>query len=86
MTDRELMQQALDVLEDIFGKNKVDVGIITALRERLKQAHESVKWVGLTQDEQNEVFKTFSKSDAYKRDFLNRVASAIETKLKEKNA
>ena len=84
MTDRELMQQALDVLEDIFGKNKVDVGIITALRER-QQAHESVKWVGLTQDEQNEVFKTFSKSDAYKRDFLNRVASAIETKLKEKN-
>jgi hypothetical protein len=37
MTDRELMQQALDVLEDIFGKNKVDVGIITALRERLAQ-------------------------------------------------
>ena len=107
MTDRELMQQALDVLEDIFGKNKVDVGIITALRERLAQPEqwqglaadstiqtvpaqggllpESVKWVGLTQDEQNEVFKTFSKSDAYKRDFLNRVASAIETKLKEKN-
>jgi len=37
MTDRELMQQALDVLEDIFGKNKVDVGIITALRERLAE-------------------------------------------------
>jgi hypothetical protein len=42
-------------------------------------------WLGLTQDEQDKVFKTFSKSDAYKRDFLNRIASAIEAKLKEKN-
>lgn len=31
------MQQALLVLEDVFGKNKIDVGIITALRERLAQ-------------------------------------------------
>jgi hypothetical protein len=43
------------------------------------------EWVGLTEAEQDKVFKTFSKSDAYKRDFLNRVASAIEAKLKEKN-
>jgi hypothetical protein len=42
-------------------------------------------WVGLTQDEQDKVFKTFSKSDAYKRDFLNRIASAIEAKLRERN-
>ena len=46
MTDRELLEQALDVLEDIFGKNKVDVGIITALRERLTQPEqEPVAWV-----------------------------------------
>jgi hypothetical protein len=43
------------------------------------------EWIGLTEKEQDEVFKTFSRSDAYKRDFLNRVARAIETKLKEKN-
>jgi len=54
----------------------------------VKQAyaeHEPVAWIGLTQDEQDEVFKTFSKADAYKRNFLNRVANAIEAKLKEKN-
>jgi hypothetical protein len=37
MTDRELMQMALWVLEDVFGKNKVDVGVIEALRARLAQ-------------------------------------------------
>lgn len=37
MTDREALQMALDVLEDVFGKNKVDVGAITALRAALEQ-------------------------------------------------
>ncbi len=32
---REVMRLALDCLEDIFGKNKVDVGAINALREVL---------------------------------------------------
>jgi energy-converting hydrogenase A subunit M len=32
---REVMQVALYCLEDIFGKNKVDVGAINALREML---------------------------------------------------
>ena len=46
MTDRELMQQALDVLEDIFGKNKIDVGVINRLRDRLAQPEqEPVAWV-----------------------------------------
>ena len=46
MTDRELMGQALDVLEDIFGKNKIDVGVINRLRERLAQPEqEPVAWV-----------------------------------------
>jgi len=31
-----LRRQALEALEDVFGKNKVDVGIINALKERLK--------------------------------------------------
>lgn len=34
--DEALLRQALEALEDVFGKNKVDVGIINALRERLK--------------------------------------------------
>ena len=33
--DTALLRQALETLEDVFGKNKVDVGIINALRERL---------------------------------------------------
>jgi len=46
MTDRELMQQALDVLEDIFGKNKIDVGVINRLRDRLAQpVQDPVAWM-----------------------------------------
>lgn len=32
---RKLLSQALDVLEDVFGKGKVDVPIITAIQEQL---------------------------------------------------
>lgn len=32
------MKQALEALEDIFGKNKVDVGAINALRQAIEQA------------------------------------------------
>ena len=34
--DEALLRRSLEALEDVFGKNKVDVGIINALRERLK--------------------------------------------------
>ena len=34
---RAAAQQALETLEDIFGKNKVDIGAITALRAALAQ-------------------------------------------------
>ncbi len=34
----EAMKQALDALEDIFGKNKVDVGAINVLRQAIEQA------------------------------------------------
>jgi hypothetical protein len=34
----EAMKQALEALEDIFGKNKVDVGAINALRQAIEQA------------------------------------------------
>jgi hypothetical protein len=45
MTDRELMQQALDALE-IYGANSPDVDqTITALRERLAQPQRT-HWEG----------------------------------------
>jgi hypothetical protein len=34
----EAMKLALDALEDIFGKNKVDVGAINVLRQSIEQA------------------------------------------------
>jgi len=39
----EAMKQALETLEDIFGKNKVDVGAINALRQAIEQAEKKEK-------------------------------------------
>ena len=78
MTDRELMQQALETLEDIFGKNKVDVGIITALRQPLAQPEQ---WVGLTEAEKVNVAIDCGCADVAWMDF----ADAIEAKLRDKN-
>lgn len=35
------MKQALDALEDIFGKEKIDVGAINALRQAIEQAEQA---------------------------------------------
>ena len=44
-------EQALEALEDIFGKNKVDVGAITALRAALAEhEQEPVAWMVYTLD------------------------------------
>jgi len=42
----EAMKQALEALEDIFGKNKVDVGAINSLRQAIAEAEkiEPVAW------------------------------------------
>jgi len=47
MTNLEVMKFALGALEDVFGKNKVDVGAITALRQAIKQAgkQKPVAWL-----------------------------------------
>ena len=37
MTKDEALKLALEALEDIFGKNKVDIGAITAIKEALAQ-------------------------------------------------
>jgi hypothetical protein len=39
----ETMKMALATLEDIFGKNKVDVEVINALRQVIKQAEKPCK-------------------------------------------
>jgi hypothetical protein len=43
----EAMKMALATLEDIFGKNKVDVEVINALRQAIEQAEkqEPVAWL-----------------------------------------
>lgn len=40
MSLRQAAEMALEALEDIFGKNKVDVGAINALRAALAEANE----------------------------------------------
>ena len=52
MTDRELLQQALDDLVDIKVEDKIDcVATILALRARLAQPELQREWVGLTDEE-----------------------------------
>lgn len=80
MTDRELLQQALDALEwaerrysyanlDLFNKP------IEAIRTRLAQPKK--EWVGLTDEE---IYFEMPYKDT-----LFEFARAIEAKLKEKN-
>ena len=89
MTDRELMQMALDALEDVgdewgFTSQRTlpkRMKAIEALRERLAQP-EMNQWHGLTDEEINSV--------RHKRDWTapwtdTTFARAIEAKLKEKN-
>jgi hypothetical protein len=76
MTDRELMQMALDALEltdepRFFSQRES----IKRLRDRLAQPER--EWVGLTDEELKEIFW----ASLYRKD----LAQAIEAKLKEKN-
>ena len=86
MTDRELMQQALDALEEI---NKLSVGenaiclpaeidtAMDALRDRLAQPER--QWVGLTKEEATEI-------SLANRPYVTDMIAALEARLKEKNA
>ena len=91
MTDRELMQMALDALEQyknvvtssndpkdfggIVDGGKPARNAIQALRDRLAKPER--EWVGLTDEELKEIFW----ASLYRKD----LAQAIEAKLKEKN-
>jgi len=73
MTDRELLQQALDALEAWDARGRLR--IIEAIRTRL--ARPKNEWVGLTDEDRWElVQKTPSFDEA---------VAAVEAKLKEKN-
>jgi hypothetical protein len=99
MTDRELFEITLDALEEI---NKLSVGenaiclpaeidtAMDALREKLAQPER--QWVGLTDNEADEVYRAaqeqineYWESGGSKIMFPTMIYEAIEAKLKEKN-
>jgi hypothetical protein len=71
MTDRELMQQALDALDS----DNPDIQLRAAIVLREKLAQPERQWVGLTDEEVNAI------PDGEYMDFYK----AINAKLKEKN-
>ena len=77
---RKAAEQALEALEDIFGKEKKDVGAINALRQALAQPER--EWVGLTDEEIQAERHKLDPTAGWTYDHL---ARAIEAKLKEKN-
>jgi hypothetical protein len=80
MTDlRQAAQQALEALEDIFGKNKVDVGAITALRAALAEPERPP----LTDEEIDEMWRqSAAKEGLTTAEFVRDCARAIERKVR----
>ena len=78
MTDRELMQQALDALST-EGIGEASYRAAEALRARLAQPKR--EWQGLTDEDRQICFDDTQEASGGFWDF----ASAIEAKLKEKN-
>jgi hypothetical protein len=83
MTDRELLQQALDALISVWNsdRTKRQVETILAIRARLAQVKK--EWVGLT-DEEVKILTTQNRTD-FSRPPYEEFYRAIEAKLKEKN-
>jgi hypothetical protein len=90
MTDKEVMQMALDIMESAIkaGDWVVDGAcdpdfVLNALRAALAQPKR--EWQGLTDEEQVEIqmLKWWDWEDTFDLDGYTR---AIEAKLKEKNA
>ena len=81
---REAAQRALETLEDVFGKNKIDVGAINMLRAALAEPaiKESLTvqrpWVGLTDEE-------IDKWNIVGHESLREFVRSLEAKLREKN-
>jgi len=98
---REAAQRALETLEDIFGKNKIDVGAINMLRAAL--AEPAIKdsltvqrpWVGLTDREFQPMIQKAMAYYGYDQSEPSHLtagagfrvfANAIESRLKDKNS
>ena len=83
MTDKELLQQALDALISVWNMDKTtkQVETIQAIKARL--AHPKKEWVGLTDEEILEEYRQSYGDDGNLTDVY--FARAIEAKLKEKN-
>ena len=93
MTDRELMKQALEALEQINelskGENAIALpGEIDGAMEALHAALNAPEpeWVGLTEDEVDDIWNRYcdEMGEASINDAED-IARAIEAKLKEKN-
>jgi hypothetical protein len=95
MTDRELMQQALEALQyasdetkpkGLYGCECLICKTILALRDRLAQPEqEPVAWAGLTDDELEKVFPAIATYHEANKTLYRSIARAIEAKLREKN-
>jgi lipoate-protein ligase A len=86
MTNNEVMQMALDALEDVDGIDTetecvtIDVlEVIEALRTALAQPEK--EWVGLTDEDKKEIYKQADAESWHDQPLLE----AVEAKLKEKN-
>jgi hypothetical protein len=80
MTDRELMQQALDALETKGEHHPRVYQAIAALRDRLAQPKQ--EWVGLTYQEVVEIMGSRDWTTCWSDVTYTR---SVEAKLKEKN-
>jgi hypothetical protein len=80
MTDKEIMQQALDALETKGERHPRVFEAITALRSQLEQP---AAWQGLTDDEIKGIIGAWG--DTPIKGYTRKLFDQIETKLKEKN-
>lgn len=91
MTDRELLQQALDALISVWNMDKTtkQVESIQAIKARLEQPNK--EWVGLTDADVNRfidaIYKGFDikPPNEIEIQYFERLIKFIETRLKEKN-
>ena len=74
MTDKELLQEALDALTYVGEAKDIYSDTIDALRARLEKPER--EWVGLTDEDMHELIRRFARYELIR---------AVEAKLKEKN-
>jgi hypothetical protein len=95
MTDKEIMQQALDTLRGLFGIHSDSGGVavwrlggssavkdaITVLRSRIEQPVIATEWIGLTDAQ----IYALAEDGVFLGN-VKEIAREIEVKLKELNA